>query len=39
LAEKVEEGYFSEEEALAVAQKVMRGNALDFYRLDELRDG
>lgn len=38
LAEKVEEGYFSEEEALAVAQKVMRDNALDFYRLDELRD-
>lgn len=37
LAEKVEEGYFSEDEARTVARKLLRDNALDFYRLDDLR--
>ncbi len=35
LTELVDEGYYSEEEAIEVAWKIMYKNAREFYRLDE----
>ena len=34
LAEKVEQGYFTESEAVWVAQRLLRGNAIDLFGLE-----